>query len=153
MTLGLLSSSCCGNFSVLLLLFPPHKALHGFSVFSPLASCSPPVSTVRPTEYCTSSVTCSCLMQEFLSSFLHVLPSSQDCQNNCNLKVAPLLSCCCLPLSAHISFYSLFHLVMVTRRFHLYPTLLSVCGSMLLWFDSVCQKNCLWKFMSMKVNF
>lgn len=71
---------------------------------------------VRLTEYCTSCVTCSYLMQEFLSSFLHVLPCSQDSQINCNLKVAlsPLLSSPPIWLtSLHQSFSHLFVVVKV----------------------------------------
>lgn len=62
--------------------------------FCPPSFLLPPVCMVRLTEYCPSCVTCSYLMQEFLSSFLHVLPCSQDSQINFNLNVAlsPLLS-------------------------------------------------------------
>lgn len=115
---GFLSSSCRGDrLCPLASLSSSWIPLWFLRFFPLLASCSP-VSTVRPTECCSSCVTCSYLMQEFLSSFLHVLPSSQDCQNNCNLKVAlsPLLPAPFI-CSHLLSFLSLSHLVVMTCCF------------------------------------
>lgn len=71
------------SLGLLLLSINPFVVL---SLFSPIASCF----LLCPwwDLYYTSCFTFSYLMQEFLSSSLHISPCSQDCQINFNIKVA-----------------------------------------------------------------